>query len=234
MILLIGHGSIGKRYSAILDYLNQPYRIKEINDPYDFSGITKVIIASPTDQHGSHCYLANEVDLPFLCEKPLTKNPIEAEEISRNCMNGFVVNNYAHILSENIEMIDYDFFNTGKDGLIWDCCQLVYLAYLKKAKLSLKRESFYWSLQTERRDVSYREIEWSYLRMIKDFLIGDYKNLWTLSQGAEMTKICDELTEKAGRNCEAINWSSSSDTFKSFTKKDLSDNRGESIIAVGL
>lgn len=233
MILLIGgNGSIGRRYQAILEYLEEPYivhdfpfLVSECNWP-DFD---KAIIASPTNTHEHYCNLLSRMNKPFLCEKPLSKDVEASRRISEECKNGFVVNNYAFVNTSVgfppiPATIDYDFYNTGRDGLVWDVCQLVYLAYISKAELMVIRKSYTWHFQLNHWKVPYDCIEASYMQMIRAFLTDNHGRLWNLKQGHQMTQICSDLFKRGG-DCEGFLWHPGKDEFKALSKKDTSKYR---------
>lgn len=231
MILLIGgKGSIGRRYQAILKYLEEPFFIHDFpfDSEYEWQPFDRAIIATPTRTHGEYVRRLSEMEKPFLCEKPLTFDPLEAEHLAFSCKNGYVVNNYS-FLNTNREFtfphsLSYDFFNTGGDGLIWDVCQLVYLAYLSKAELSVSRESYHWDFHINDWKVPYSAIEASYMQMIRAFLLDRKEQLWTLSNGAQMTKLCYELYRRGG-DCEAFSWDSGTDKFNATSREDLQKHR---------
>lgn len=207
-VLLIGYGSIGKRYGAVLRALGADFEVydnpqhewfsdKEVSD-----GFTHAIIATPTHTHMDWLDELHFNKVKVLCEKPASKNKarLEKRTMHKDC---FVVNNYQFLPCSNTrKKISYNFYNTGKDGLIWDVCQLVYLAYKNKVELGVKRESFWWDLKWGQHQVPYHEIEKSYYHMVKAFLSGDTSNLWNMQDALKMTEICAELYAKGGENVE--------------------------------
>lgn len=199
MILLVGNrGSIGSRYEAILKWEKISYCTYDILDglkPIDWKKIDRVIVATPTDQHAHWAFIAADHDLPVLVEKPLSKSLEECETLER-ALKGhevFVVCNYKYALGPNPKIF-YDYYNTGKDGLWWDVCQLIYLD--PDAKIS--NESPFLNLWVNEKLVRYREIEASYCKMVKDFAEGKYRNLWTLEDGVKMTRAVLERMKHEG------------------------------------
>jgi hypothetical protein len=158
--LIGGEGSIGRRYAAILKYLKAPFEI--LDDPklsakdWNFKGYKKAIIATPTSTHYEFAKALDEHGVPFLCEKPLTTSLVEAEQFEH--LKGYTVCNWNHAIAHMPGPIHYDFYNTGRDGLLWDVCQLVYLAYLKQCELKVKRSSPVWSAHAGA-PIDYRDIE---------------------------------------------------------------------------
>ena len=218
MILLIGgNGSIGSRYKAVLQALGeeflvfdvpraQPERLRRYAEKCD-----RVLICSPTHTHFDYCVEIEALNKPYLCEKPLCTNEFQAEALKSH-RRGFVVNNWAFLrtnydLDSNPAHISYDFFNTGKDGLLWDVCQLIYIAKLAKCSLSVRRDSYYWDVTWSGTEVPYQYIEKSYLQMMRAFLEDNWKELWSLQRGIEMTKLVIDLEQQIGGNCEGFDLS---------------------------
>jgi hypothetical protein len=208
VLLAGGLGRIGKRYMAILKYMDQPF---DITDPaYDDSqpklaDYDSVIIATPTHTHYQWCLKCAEAQVPFLCEKPLSKSLNECADLSYLTKVGFVVCNYKYVVKPffgwraNIH-IEYDYYNPG-DDLEWACCQLIYL----DPKAELKSESPILKLRVNNRRIDYYKIEESYISMLTDFITGDYENLWTLEDGYNMTKNCwIEYEDSFGIQAHAI------------------------------
>lgn len=179
-----GKGSIGSRYAAIMKYHKIPFVIYDVDTPnVDLFSFDKYIIATPTETHSY--FLTELAGARILCEKPVSKNP---NEIPKND-HIYMVNNYQYVARLMNEQppyfISYDYYRTGKDGLYWDCCQLLYMD--PEAKLS--KESPKWNVEIGGRMVPYRTLEESYIRMIKDFNDGKYGMLWDMDQAREMTEI---------------------------------------------
>jgi len=87
MILLIGAGgSMGRRYSAILKYLNKSFLPVDKETSLNELGKKAVkcagaIVATPTDTHEDVIKQLIPTRIPILCEKPVTKNPEKLKEI---------------------------------------------------------------------------------------------------------------------------------------------------------
>lgn len=178
-----GLGSIGSRYACILKYFKIPYVIKDIHTPdINLHDYDKFIIATPTP---THIELLNILQgKTILCEKPISKDPL----IIPNVKNVYTVCNYNYIV-QNLSLmppfsIEYDYYRTGKDGILWDCCQLIYLD--PEAKISTQSPK--WNLTINGEMISYRELEESYILMLLDFAYNRYENLWTLEDGRKMTE----------------------------------------------
>src|SRR5580765_2002118 len=183
-----GLGSIGSRYAAILKYLDHEPVIfdTKINSemPEDWE---RAIIATPSYSHYDVCKKMIDIGKPFLCEKPLSKDVKQCEELVSldKKQIGFVVNNYKFITRKFPKpRIKYNFYKTGHDGLEWDCSQLIYI----DPECQLKTISPIWSFTIGLDSIFYSELENSYLKMIRSFLEGHTELLWNLQNGLEMTK----------------------------------------------
>ena len=195
VLVIGGLGSIGSRYVAILKYLGHEPIIQDIKIHHSVQDITKrefdrAIIATPTDTHYDNCKVLIATGKPFLCEKPLSKNLKECEELTELDRNKFgrVVINYAYITSKPI---GYDYYKTGNDGLYWDCCQLIYL----NPEIDLQNSSPTWTLLNEHKEVvPYYELERSYITMVKDWMADNCD--FDLECGAEMTNAVLDRMER--------------------------------------
>lgn len=205
-ILVVGGlGSSGARYCAILKYLGMEYEIYDVEHfpitkisllggvneiVVDWSKFPteydKAIIATPTATHFAYCKKLIELGKPFVVEKPLSKDVKECEElVDIDEGLGRVVCNYKFTMLGEMKnpLIEYDYYKSGKDGLLWDCCQL--LAMDKLARL--KKESPIWKCSGDGIFLSYKELELSYVKMIRAWL-RDSDRIWTLKDGLKMTQ----------------------------------------------
>ena len=201
--LIGGAGSIGTRYHCILDKLGVDV---VVHDPPagihgNLTNCDKWIICTPTDTHYNWCLQAISAGVTFLCEKPMSKSLVETEAIVDKAyvrgVEGFVVCNYnmCSVTMKGRE-IYFNYFRTGKDGLCWDCCQLLYLGN----QVMLKTDSFVWTLIVDGVwQVDYRDLEMSYGKMLASFcgVAGQHPSaLWDLEDGHEMTRTVLQVIEK--------------------------------------
>lgn len=185
MICIVGgKGRIGRRYACILRSLHIPHVIYDIDTPeIDLYSYDKFIISTPTDTHIK--FLKELEGNTILIEKPVSKNPFEIPVFPK----AFTVCNWkytAEIMKQTPPYsMSYSYYQTGPDGLYWDLSQILYMdPDAKIDNLSPK-----WNVQINGNFVSYRILEESYIRMISDFVNGNYQSLWTLAQGKEMSQI---------------------------------------------
>lgn len=190
-ILVIGGlGSIGSRYCSILEYLGHEVVVHdELRKEYegiDCYRFDRAIIATPTITHYDYCKQLIEIGKPFLCEKPLSHSLVQCDELVELDTKklGRVVCNYLFTFPDLIHHaeIDYDYFRTGPDGMLWDCCQLLYL----DEYAILNNDSPVFTLTVSGRDVSIEAIEWGYIRMLATWIRGGV--MWNMADGRDMTR----------------------------------------------
>ena len=210
--LLLGHlGSIGRRYAAILnhfgiDWVGHDTRMNEGDIPW--GKVDSTIIATPTATHGDLAWTSIEKGLPTLCEKPLSKSLDECMGLDQledtKKVPGFVVCNYKYVVRSHAQRpnIVYDYYNTGKDLVWWDVCQLVYL----DPHCTIRTRSPIWTMTVNDKTVVHEDVERSYATMVLDFLEGRWGNLWSFEDGANMTKAVLERMEREG-----IDWCAGTD-----------------------
>lgn len=194
MIALIGgYGSIGKRYASVLRYLNEPHIIVEKDDEIEPHLWEKAIIATPTLTHFEIAEFFKERGIPFLLEKPPCTEPDQALVMSTwdsvGC-EGYIVNNYAFLdlFSRPVTTIDWDFYNSGKDGITWDLSQLIYLAKLHGASITCRRILPEWTLKLNGIQVPYQEIQATYIDMLRAFINGETEKLWSIKRAYDFVK----------------------------------------------
>ena len=197
MILVLGgRGSIGRRYCANLKAMGEEYVVYDTakDTSRDIPKADMAIIATPTDTHGFYCRYLADRGTRFLCEKPLSMRYSEAQTLVEDIkiMNGdgYVVNNWEFALSKYTpkHALTYDFYNTGRDGIAHDCCQLIHIANKYDLELELYDESPVWMAMADGELIDYRDMEISYGAMLSAFIAGDDIALWTLEEGLEMVK----------------------------------------------
>lgn len=214
-ILLIGcDGNMGRRYSAILKYLN--YEFTGIDLPGSSVGARdlikkakNIIIATPTRTHLPYLGLvesvcrANPIRRAVLCEKPVVASAEELRILKelneRNFFDLYVVNQYQYLpkIRElhggyHGMLTHYNYYNTGKDGLHWDCFQLYALA---NRDVEVGNNSPLWSCAINGVSCFLSDMDLAYIEMLSDFLT-DRKNSWGFDVIEKTTKrILDVLCE---------------------------------------
>lgn len=188
-ILVMGaKGNMGSRYIAILKHLRIPY------DEYDVGEFNLmkvkvkkadgVIIATPTHLHTMHIEHVSSInpDIPILCEKPISMDkPIFDRFIKLAKAESFkltMVNQYAYLVPKGRiagNFTEYDYFNSGKDGRLWDCINIIGLD--KTDNISIKRNSPIWTCTINGHEIKREEIDTSYIMMIEDWIANPSPNL---------------------------------------------------------
>ena len=198
VLVIGGYGSIGRRYCAILKYRNIKHQVYDTAD-YDGDFVwpppfhyDRAIIATPTHTHFEICEKLMADKTPFLCEKPVSKDIDECKRLWRLSKKhpklGRVVCNYKYLLKlmdiKTVYDLQYNYYNSGPDGILWDCCQLIHI--LKD--VVIKNDSPRWNLIINNHWARYRWLENSYVEMLDDWLGGHEDRLWDLEDGYQMTK----------------------------------------------
>jgi hypothetical protein len=238
MIYLIGaNGNMGRRYACILRYLKHDYIDLDIHN-YDALDIvakeinpTHFIIATPTETHMDIIKEVDKYNVPILCEKPLAKNLKEIKEIEGVKSPLSMVWNYEFVPYKIFKKGDtcYNYYNSGKDGLVWDCVQLISLA---QGKITLSNSSPRWKVVINSTNIDRAEIDNSYISMIANFTGRDiYQNKTSLR---ELHESVYRMNEEYEKQSDKSRYSCSSEddkhtfTWKSFIENWKKDNAGAS------
>lgn len=191
-VLLLGNlGNMGKRYEAILKYLQ--HEVIGLDVGYTqkllataLAAVDHVIVATPTP---THCGLIQDIcehknvrqSLHVLCEKPVVKSLVALERVLTSTKDArvdlYCVNQYAHLTELGFAVGDlssYDYFNHGKDGLHWDCFQVFALA---RGPVTIDNKSPIWRCWINGAKMNISSMDRAYVDMVKDFL-GEKKCVW--------------------------------------------------------
>ncbi|MAH48275.1 hypothetical protein CMI37_20795 [Candidatus Pacearchaeota archaeon] len=190
-------GNMGRRYAAICNHFQVEYAGYDIANGYqsvynfiEKANLTHVIIASPTDYHMTHISMAMNHPAKILCEKPFFKDEYNKNltELQKyiNSKNLFMVNQYAYYMNLKELSLDnastrYNFYNSGNDGIGWDCIQLIYLAQ-NKTKIKLSHKSPFWDVSINGLTLNKQLIDNCYVDMVEDFLFHTYDKLWGINK----------------------------------------------------
>lgn len=189
-ILIIGaNGSMGRRYQAILRYFKKPFVCVDADSTLE--RITKlaalcegIIIATPTDTHFNYLVNLQSLDKNILCEKPLTKNRDELEYI-KSGLSGTklkMVMQYKTLDTGLEGPSSYNYYNTGKDGLYWDCIQIIGLA---RGDVKIKGDSPTWQCTLNGQELNLSQMDLAYVEMLKDWFANpkdDMSRLFDMHQ----------------------------------------------------
>lgn len=204
-VLVLGcMGNMGRRYTAILDHLGVEHEGIDILSSHmpaklDF---THVIIATPTDTHLEMLSAYSTTGLKILCEKPLSTDRFDALEstlltCTTNDTEVYMVNNYEY-LTDRIydddlhDSTKYNYYNSGKDGLIWDCIQLF---RLRKHSIRLEAKDPVWHVAINGSHLCREDVDESYFLMIQDFV----KDKMPMQSYKELVDLHKEVSEHHAR-----------------------------------
>lgn len=180
-VLIIGsEGSMGKRYQAILKYLEIPFSGVDINHSVGFvlnkvADASRVILCTPTDNHFSYLEKIIPIGKPILCEKPISRSLREMERIlgliEQHRSNFAMTFQYSELVPANQDpgQSHYHYFRSGKDGLIWDCLQIIALA---KGEIEISNDSPVWRCMINGRKLSLSDMDHAYLNFTRKWLDG--------------------------------------------------------------
>lgn len=147
-VCVVGYrGNMGKRYTSILDYLGIPWSGIDIGDnPVPDKEANGIIIATPTHSHLADIKHYSLFWKPILVEKPICKNPYFLANICNFVTTPLqMINQYAYypMAYDSDGITEVDYYNTGNDGLIWDCINLIGLA---NGHVRLRNKSPVWKV----------------------------------------------------------------------------------------
>lgn len=171
-VYIIGYeGNMARRYRAVLDYLCVDYCGEDITGKVgkieDCDGI---LIASPTNCHLWHLDQFIKHKKPILCEKPISKEifslPIDAPIT--------MVNQYAFTGPWPGGFTYYNNWNTGKDGLAWDCINIIGLA---EGDVLVENNSPVWKCTINGKELALGDIDIAYIKMVDSWLKRPESNI---------------------------------------------------------
>lgn len=173
-VLIVGaKGNMGRRYAAILTYLGKEWTGVDIEQPSSSTRAAAqrsdgVIIATPTKTHASLIRLMADLKKPILCEKPVTTDIAEmrtmALELKLNKTNLTMVHQYKELIDmPSIGWSYYNYWNHGRDGLVWDCIQIIALA---RSEVAIQDDSPVWKCRINGKALNLRHMDRAYIKMI--------------------------------------------------------------------
>lgn len=217
MILIVGHkGNMGRRYAAILNHLGKSWTGVDVEwqaagqkdlQYFDKSALEGVIVASPTDQHADHVTHFIKYRVPILCEKPISKDLGKLKQVISECRDDEIkldmVWQYRNLVtSTSKNPSKYDYFNHGRDGLHWDCIQIISLA---NGKVQLDEKSPTWDCVINGRRLHIDQMDGAYVNMVKLWLKNPKQNLGEIELAHIKVKELINENENLNRNTGKIN-----------------------------
>lgn len=174
MIYIIGNqGNMGKRYTAILNYLGENVKGHDL-DAYigeELAAASGFIVATPTKNHLNDVVDLFKYEKPILCEKPLTKNIEELNQLEDKYREELsllsVVNQYQYLKKGTNGKTVYNYYKSGNDGLAWDCLNIIGLA---KGDFEIDNKMPYWRCVLNGAQLNLGMMDHAYVDMIKNWL----------------------------------------------------------------
>lgn len=196
---------MGKRYEAILNFLDVNYMSIDVNTPqlyreFALTNADHVIVATPTIVHIENILESLEYGKKkrFLCEKPVTQN-LDLFDILRE-IDFTMQFQYSELVKPNHKGHSfYDYFRHGSDGLVWDCMQVIALA---KDTITLSEKSPIWKCAINGQVLSLSDMDLAYINYVRKWLSG-YK-----SDLHEIIEIHQKVKQHEERFNKSFNWNS--------------------------
>lgn len=171
---------MGTRYRAILDYLNEEVWGVDIETPPEdilrmASDADRTIICTPTENHYNVLKRIIPLGKPVLCEKPITKSTKDVEKILVACQSyktPFTMTfQYSELVppSQNAGLSHYHYFRSGRDGLVWDCLQIIGLA---KGEIEISNESPTWKCMINDLNLKFGDMDAAYINFVRKWTAG--------------------------------------------------------------
>jgi len=175
-IAVIGaRGNMGMRYAMILKCYCD-VEVVEIDmhnhiscDHTDCDGY---IIATPTENHLIDICVYKQWKKPILCEKPIIKTKDDyynLVDLMAEGMDLSMINQYAFLDHGNDGHTEYNYFKTGKDGLMWDCINVIGTA---RSSYDIKKTNLVWKCILNGDRVNLADIDKSYIDNITAWVKG--------------------------------------------------------------
>ena len=180
---------MGRRYSAVLKFLRHeivPIDVEESLRQRQSAYRTSdaILLCTPTDEHVRGLFEIGDLGarhIPILCEKPISTDLVDVKRVCNWArQSGFnlqMVNQYEHISgfsTENRGKSFYHYFNSGRDGLAYDCINILGLA---KDGCELSNESHVWRCRINGSFLKLKDMDHAYVNMIESWLKRPLPNL---------------------------------------------------------
>lgn len=178
VMVLGGAGNMGRRYCAVLRHLGiLPVPIDVADGSISklersMTSVQGIIIATPTGSHVNDIAQVSPFGLPILCEKPISTNIARvwsALAIAKHTQTPLSMVNQYVMLTDPTDSGEsyYDYWNHGRDGLLWDCISVIALA---RGKITLGEDSAFWRCAINGRRLSPADMDEAYIEMIRDWV----------------------------------------------------------------
>lgn len=193
-ILIVGsEGSMGKRYQAILNYLSTEWYGIDLHNQDEFKrraeNSSGFIVATPTSTHTEIVRRLFPYGNPILCEKPISKNVKEVKDLLADVqaekIHFQMMYQYKRLIPEYSRGDSaYDYFRHGKDGLIWDCLQIIGLS---DTTPTLNENSPLWKCRINGHTLQSHQMDAAYVSEVGGWLRGHPQDLSPILEAHEKT-----------------------------------------------
>lgn len=164
---------MGRRYKAILGALDEPfacYDVKSGSAPPHPGAFDRFIIATPTSTHLGLVQALDQYGKPILCEKPLSTDLAEVEQILACKSPLQMMAQYTHLLDDESDGLSYySYYAHGPDGLVWDCFQIIALS---NGPVEVHEDSPVWLCAINGLQLSKDDMDQAYVDAVAAWLKG--------------------------------------------------------------
>ena len=193
-----GEGNMGRRYKCILENVIKKDVVIFDKGSASLQGIKDcdgVIIATPTQNHLAMIKRLQGLNLPILCEKPLTTNLAHLDAFENEhrpiCSQVQMVNQYEFLAKpHSYGETHYSYWNSGKDGLDWDCLNIIGLS--EKRPEYIDNQSPYWQCMINGYKISIENMDLAYVAMLRRW-VNEPKSNWAYASKAHL-KVAKYIT----------------------------------------
>lgn len=183
-------GNMAARYKAILDYLDVKWTGHDFDRDLSFPTIYDLceeaggfLICTPTEWHLTNLEEYLQFDKPILIEKPISKNLKDLEEFAEKYHSKLhlitMVDQY-NFLARTEKSTDvcttYDYFKSGKDGLFWDCINIIG-RHDETKRLNIVNESPIWNCKINGWKFHLSDMDQAYVDMVEEWLANHISNI---------------------------------------------------------
>ncbi len=196
MIYIVGkNGNMGKRYAAILNYLDVEVCGHDLEGPNEseMKRAFGFIVATPTANHLDDMKKLFIYEKPILCEKPFTKVMSDLayfEDKNRSDLSLVqMVNQYQFLTKPGKGETYYSYFKSGADGIHFDCINIIGLAH---GRVALSNKSPIWDCMLNGTRLNLGMMDHAYIAMIKAWIKNPISNYAYARKAHE--KVCEYIS----------------------------------------
>ena len=158
-----------------------------------------VIIATPTKTHIAFIERFIKHRKPILCEKPISTS-IEAlrdilADVRDSKTNLTMTMQYKILCKPTASGASYyNYYNTGKDGLVWDCIQIIGLS---NGVVRIDNNSPIWTCSINGHVLSIADMDGAYVEYVRRWIKGPGQDISEIKEVHEKTHEVEKCLEKS-------------------------------------